>query len=197
MAKVLVRGPLLTQSGYGVHSRQIFKWLMDAGHDISVQATPWGITPWYINPDCLDGLVGEIMTRTSQNPGPFDYSFQVQLPDEWDPKAAKINIGITAAVETNFCNPQWINACNNMSGIIVPSEFTKNVLENSGQIRKKISVIPESIPDSFKNDLKQTKFIKARSKRNFLLFGQLTAPDASLIMTHPLLPGFQYKLLPQ
>ena len=49
MAKVLVRGPLLTQSGYGVHSRQIFKWLMDAGHDITVQATPRGITPWYIS----------------------------------------------------------------------------------------------------------------------------------------------------
>lgn len=179
MAKVLVRGPLLTQSGYGVHSRQIFKWLIDAGHDVSVQATPWGITPWYINPECLDGLVGELMTRTSQHPGPFDYSFQIQLPDEWDPKAAKVNIGITAAVETNFCNPQWIVACNSMDGIIVPSEFTKNVLENSGQIRKKISVIPESIPDSFKDDLKQTKFLKTRSKRNFLLFGQLTAPDAS------------------
>ena len=180
MAKVLVRGPLLTQSGYGVHSRQVFKWLLEAGHEIRVQATPWGITPWYLNSDDLDGLVGEIMKRTNVDPGPYDFSFQIQLPDEWDPNIAKVNIGITAAVETNFCNPQWVDACNKMSGIIVPSNFTKSVLENSGQIRTKISVIPESIPDVFSNDLKSNKFLKTKTKKNFLLFGQLTAPHASL-----------------
>jgi glycosyltransferase involved in cell wall biosynthesis len=182
MAKVLIRGPLLTQSGYGVHSRQVFKWLLASGHDVTVQALPWGMTPWYLNPKCLNGLVGDIMRRTS-TPDPqmlFDYSFQIQLPDEWDPKAAKVNIGITAAVETNFCNPQWVEACNQMDGIIVPSEFTKNVLENSGQIHKRVEVIPESIPENFQNDLKPTKFIKTKTKRNFLLFGQLTAPDPSL-----------------
>ncbi len=180
MAKVLVRGPLLTQSGYGVHSRQVFRWLLKAGHEIAVQATPWGITPWYLNSDDLDGLVGEIMKRTSQDGGPFDFSFQIQLPDEWDPNIARVNVGITAAVETNFCNQQWVEACNKMSGIIVPSNFTKGVLENSGQIRTKISVIPESIPDVFSSDIKINKFLKTRTKKNFLLFGQLTAPHASL-----------------
>mgnify|MGYP001174665096 FL=1 len=179
MAKVLVRGPLLSQSGYGVHSRQIFKWLLEAGHDITCQVLPWGVTPWYLNANHLDGLVGEIMGRTAESSG-YDYSFQVQLPDEWDTSLARKNFGVTAAVETNFCNPAWIQACNNMHGVIVPSNFTAGVLKNSGRLTTKVHVIPESFPTHFEKQPEKTKFIKSRAKHNFLLFGQLTAPTPDL-----------------
>ena len=180
MARVIVRGPLLSQSGYGVHSRQVFKWLLSQGHDISCQVLPWGITPWYLNAEDLNGLVGEIMKRTAQPNERFDYSFQVQLPDEWDVSLATKNFGITAAVETNFCNPSWIAACNKMDGVIVPSNFTGGVLKNSGKITTKIHVIPESFPEYFEREVKETKFLNTKSKRNFLLFGQLTAPSPEL-----------------
>ena len=180
MAKILVRGPLLSQSGYGVHSRQIVKWLLDKGHDFSCQVLPWGITPWYLNDKSLDGLVGEIMKRTAEPQTKSDYSFQIQLPDEWDTSLAHKNFGVTAAVETNFCNPAWISACNNMDGVIVPSNFTAGVLRNSGRLTTPVHVIPESFPESFKEDNKSTKFFNLKSKRNFLLFGQLTAPNPEL-----------------
>ena len=178
--KVLIRGPLLSQSGYGVHSRQVFKWLLSKGYDITCQVLPWGITPWYLNKDALDGLIGKIMSRTGQPSGQFDCSFQIQLPDEWDTSLAKKNFGVTAAVETNFCNPTWVQACNQMDGIIVPSKFTAGVLKNSGKIIKPLTVIPESFPSAFEKDLKETKVLKTKSKRNFLLFGQLTAPNSDL-----------------
>ena len=180
MAKVIVRGPLLTQSGYGVHSRQIVKWLIDAGHEVSCQVLPWGVTPWYLNNDSLDGLVGKIMERTAEPQMKPDYSFQIQLPDEWDTAIANKNFGVTAAVETNFCNPAWIGACNNMDGIIVPSNFTAGVLRNSGKLTTRVHVIPESFPDVFCQEAKSTKFFNLKSKRNFLLFGQLTAPNPDL-----------------
>ena len=180
MARVIIRGPLLSQSGYGVHSRQVFRWLLSRGHEISCQVLPWGITPWYLNPSDLDGLVGEIMARTGQPNQVFDYSYQVQLPDEWDISLAKKNIGITAAVETNFCNPTWVEACNKMDGVIVPSKFTAGVLKNSGKITTEVKVIPESFPPYFEKEAKDTKFLKTTSKRNFLLFGQLTAPTPEL-----------------
>ena len=180
MAKVIVRGPLLTQSGYGVHSRQIVKWLIDAGHEVSCQVLPWGVTPWYLNSDSLDGLVGKIMERTAEPQMKPDYSFQIQLPDEWDTAIANKNFGVTAAVETNFCNPAWIGACNNMDGIIVPSNFTAGVLRNSGKLTTRVHVIPESFPDVFCQEAKSTKFFNLKSKRNFLLFGQLTAPNPDL-----------------
>ena len=49
MANILIRGPLLTQSGYGVHSRQVFSWAESRGHNVYAEVTPWGMTPWYIN----------------------------------------------------------------------------------------------------------------------------------------------------
>ncbi len=49
--KVLVRAPVLTVSGYGVHSRQVFEWAISRpDFDVDVQALPWGVTPWLINP---------------------------------------------------------------------------------------------------------------------------------------------------
>lgn len=178
--KILIRGPLLSQSGYGVHSRQVFRWLLNKGYDVTCQVLPWGITPWYLNPSALDGLIGQIMKRTGQPDKIFDVSFQIQLPDEWDTSLAKKNIGITAAVETNFCNTQWITKCNEMEAIIVPSNFTASVLKNSGKIKKPLFVIPESFPKHFEKELKPNKFLDTKSKHNFLLFGQLTAPTSEL-----------------
>ena len=180
MKKVLVRGPLLSQSGYGVHSRQIFRWALQSGYDVSCQVLPWGITPWYLNGEDLGGLVGEIMGRTSPPQGKPDYSFQIQLPDEWDTNLAHKNIGVTAAVETNFCNPEWIKAVNTMDAVIVPSNFTASVLANSGKLATKVHVIPESFPTEFEKEVEKTDFLKTRSKHNFLLFGQLSSPDPKL-----------------
>ena len=48
--KVLIKGPLLTQSGYGVHSRQVFKWL-HSREDFEVKCivTPWGRCSWLLD----------------------------------------------------------------------------------------------------------------------------------------------------
>ena len=89
MAHILLRAPLLTQSGYGVHSRQIFRWAKTRGHKVSSQLLPWGITPWFCNKNYLDGLVGEIMETSGEMDSQPDISFQIQLPNEWDTSAAK------------------------------------------------------------------------------------------------------------
>ena len=89
--KILIRGPLLSQSGYGVHSRQIFRWMLNKGYDVTCQVLPWGITPWYLNPESLSGLIGQIMKRTGTPEQKFDMSFQIQLPDEWDSSLASKN----------------------------------------------------------------------------------------------------------
>ena len=178
MTTVLVRGPLLSHSGYGVHSRQILRWLLKKGFDVRCQVTPWGMTSWYLGKDRLGGLVGEIMRLSSPPPGPADLSFQIQLPDEWDPTIAKKNIGVSAVVETDRCNPDWVQACNKMDGVIVPTEFSKKVLQNSGFSTTKVFVVPESFPDALiMKGAEKTNFLNTKTKRNFLLFGQLTHPN--------------------
>ena len=125
MKRIVIRGPLLSESGYGNHSRQVFRWLLKKHPeaDIRVQTLPWGATSWCLNPDAEDGLIGEIMKRSGQIDGTYDLSFQIQLPNEWDPKIAKFNVGITAVVESDVCNKNWIDSCNSMNTVIVPSTF--------------------------------------------------------------------------
>ena len=100
---VCVRGPLLSISGYGNHTRQVYRWLKSkSGVNLKTQILPWGITPWYVNPELYDGMIGEIMQNSIMiETRGHDISFQIQLPNEWDPDLAKFNVGVTAAVETD------------------------------------------------------------------------------------------------
>jgi glycosyltransferase involved in cell wall biosynthesis len=173
--RALVRGPLLSESGYGNHARQVFRWLVKKHPelDIRVQVLPWGTTSWHVNPDSEQGLIGEIMGRTGNIDQKFDLSFQIQLPNEWDPKLANFNVGITAVVESDLCNPAWIQACNSMSMVVVPSQFCKKTLESTGKINVPVHVIPESFIPEILDENKKFD-IDFDTNFNFLLLGTLT-----------------------
>ena len=175
MKKVLLRAPLLTNSGYGVHSRQIFEWL-DAKNDIdlTVECLNWGKTSWFLKGEREDGLIQRIMSRSKKNKGIYDVTFQLQLPDEWDPNLGKFNIGMSAFVETDRCNPAWIDRCNQMDLIVVPSSFTKSIVEKSGIVLKEIKVIPEYFNQKILNKNSTTSFEKIKTRFNFLMMAQLT-----------------------
>lgn len=180
MKTVLVRGPVLTQSGYGVHSRQVARWLLNRPDlDVKFLTTPWGDTPWLIDLNSHDGLVGEIMKRTvgPKSKTPFDVSVQIQLPNEWDPSLGNVNVGITAAVETDRCNPEWVNHCNAMDKVIVPSNHVKQIINASGVVTKDIAVVPESFVDSISKDVHDVALPTFSTPFNFLVFGQLTGTN--------------------
>ncbi len=177
--KAIIRAPLLSVSGYGVHSRQLLTYLENSeiDFDIETQTVNWGNTPWMINSDLENGQIGRIMEKSMKRDGISDISFQVQLPDEWDPNLARINIGLSAILETDLCNREWVDACNKMDAVIVPSLHAKEVLEASGEIDTSLHVVPEwffpeivenqSYDENFKNYDFGTKF-------NFLMVSQLT-----------------------
>jgi glycosyltransferase involved in cell wall biosynthesis len=171
---VILRAPLLSISGYGVHSRQIFKWLLNQDVNLITQIVSWGSTSWLINPDDEDGLIREIMGRSREVKGPADVSVQVQLPNEWDSQLARYNIGVSAVVETDICNPQWITACNQMDHIVVPSNHAKSTLDRTGQVEKPVSVIPESFFEQISNPDLQPLDLDIKTKFNFLVVGQIT-----------------------
>ena len=175
--RVLLRAPLLTISGYGVHSRQIFDYLNNRSDvDLTVQLLNWGNTSWMINSDLECGMIGQIMQCSKElSKQPYDLSVQVQLPDEWDHKIAHKNIGISAFVETDKCNPAWVDKCNLMSEIIVPSSFLKEVINNSGKTATPINVVHEHFNKYLvKNSHNTTLDLKLNKKFNFLILGQLT-----------------------
>jgi len=179
--RVILRAPFLSRSGYGEHARQVARFLLEHPNvDLSTQVTPWGNTPWRLNKSEDDGLIGELISRTGYDRNArFDASFQVQLPNEWDYNLADYNVGITAGVETDVCNPEWVSSyCNRMDRIIVPSKHTESTLRNSHQVSVPINVIPESY---FKELIEEPNDLdlNIETEFNFLTVGMITGTDSN------------------
>jgi len=177
---VILRAPVLSQSGYGVHARQIFRWLESKNFKVFSQIVNWGNTPWHVDPNSLGGMVGRVMASTNDIPSRADISLQLQLPDEWDPAIANVNVGMTALVETDICNPAWIDAANKMNAVILPSEFAKNTLFKSSLVRPiktRVEVVPESFPDVLLES--HSVELGLTTDFNFLIVAQLTAVSAN------------------
>ena len=176
MKKVLLRGPILSRSGYGEHSRQIFRYLLTKKNiEISVQTTPWGMTPWDLNRN--DPIIDEIMKRNSDAPTNQDVSIQVQLPNEWDTSVAEKNIGVTAAVETDFSNPAWGSLhCEKMDLVITPSQHTKDSILKSSRTNTDIHVVPECYFDELLEEPEGLD-LALKTDFNFLTVGVLTGQN--------------------
>ncbi len=132
-------GPVETVSGYGSHARDLVSSLIEMDKfDIKIMSINWGDTPMDAldknNPNDL-----EIINRISREPMGVQPDIWVQctIPTEFNP-IGKYNIGITAGIETNICSAEWIEHCNLMDLILVPSVHAKNVfLETSYEKRDK------------------------------------------------------------
>ena len=129
MKKVFLKGPLLTQSGYGHHARTILRALKTRPDvfDIYLQPIPWGQTSWVWENSEERKEIYALLNKTIQyinSNGKFDVSVQVTIPNEWE-KLAPVNIGVTAGIETNLVAPQWIEKSALMDKIITISKHSK------------------------------------------------------------------------
>tara|TARA_R110000824_G_scaffold97953_6_gene233803 strand:- start:3590 stop:4861 length:1272 start_codon:yes stop_codon:yes gene_type:complete len=149
--KILVRGPILTRSGYGEHARFVMRALQTIEDKVDLYAVPtnWGSTGWTVEVDeerrWLDFIIQKTTFALNKNMKEFDMSIQISIPNEWE-KLAPVNIGITAGIETTKVAPQWVEKGNMMDLIIVPSEHSKNVYENT-QYQVTVNETGQKIPD--------------------------------------------------
>ena len=139
--KILLRGPLLTKSGYGEHARLVLRSLRKNVDEIDIYVEPlnWGQTGW-LSEDTeekryIDGLVAktQLYQQSCAEEGiknKFDASVQVTIPNEWQP-LAPINIGVTAGTETTAVSVNWLEKCNQMHKVIVPSEHSKHSIAST------------------------------------------------------------------
>jgi glycosyltransferase involved in cell wall biosynthesis len=133
--KIIVRGPVLTQSGYGEHGRMILRALKEREDlfDIFIVPVGWGQTGWISEQNEFRNWLDEKIKYTAfalQQKVQFDISIQVAIPNEFE-RLAPVNIGVTAGIETTKVAPVWLQKCNEMDKIIVPSTFAKWGLENT------------------------------------------------------------------
>lgn len=186
--KVLLIAPVLTNSGYGVHSRQVVKYLfslLDSGMEFSLDIWPIGCgpTPYIVNK--TDPFIKRIYDHVQRRSFEYDITIQIQMPSpqEWNPTIAPINIGITAGIETDLCHISWLNTINQMNEVIVPSEFSKKTFVKSSEIygvelQTPISVVREYIsPIYFEENNNKEILNDIKTDFNFFTFGQLTGQD--------------------
>lgn len=135
--KLIFSGPVFTRSGYGDHSRDILYsiWKMDK-YDVDIASMPWGNTPLT---ELQDGSefakwVHENLLQDRNVPKP-DVFMQVSVANEFSP-LGKVSIGVTAGVETTVAPKSFVDGCNRMDRILVPSQFTKKVLEQTTYTEK-------------------------------------------------------------
>ena len=135
--KILVRGPLLSRSGYGEQARFALRALRSRPDlfDIYLLNTPWGATGQIAGETEERNWINEHLIKTAHYqqamPGAYDLSLQITIPNEFE-ALAPINIGYTAGIETNKAAPQWLVACNEkVQKVITISEHSKRVLEQT------------------------------------------------------------------
>ena len=123
---VLMIAPFNTRSGYGDHARSIYYSIMDRDDlDIKCLDVKWGNTPRnHLRPEVpRHKKLLNTFIRQDQIQGQPDILIDIRIPNEFA-TGAKINIGITAGVETDVVSPAFLEGMNRMNFNIVPSKFT-------------------------------------------------------------------------
>lgn len=122
---LLYQAPVATRSGYGDHARDLLKSFKDLNYyDIKIVSTRWGSTPMdQLNPDNEfdNWIINNIVTQITQQP---DVYVQMTVPNEFQ-TIGKINIGVTAGIETTIIPKDWVDGCNRMDLVITTSQHSK------------------------------------------------------------------------
>jgi len=135
MKKVLALiGPADTKSGYGYRTADLFSAFVELykdEFDIKFVSRRWGMLPFgALNPDnpnhkfLLDNAVSE------EELGTPDIAVQVTIPNEFY-KKGKINVGVTAGIETTLCSIPWIEGMNRMDYNLVSSNHSKQTFDRT------------------------------------------------------------------
>ena len=142
---MLICAPVSSRSGYGAHARDLVTSLIN--HDkyhIKIMDVPWGTTPR--NALTEDTTINNNKIKQHLlNPGEAlnqqpDIYVDIRIPNEFQTHG-KFNIGITAGIETTAVSQNWIEGCNKMDLIIVPSQHSKRGFVDS--IYDKVQNLPD------------------------------------------------------
>ena len=128
---ILVTAPIGTRSGYGSHSRDIVRSLIDMNKfDIKIWPVRWGSTPQNAldekNPKDIP-IIERLLPSPNMDRKP-DVHIHIVVPNEFQ-QLGTYNIGITAGLETTVCPPEWVDGLNRMDLNIVPATFIKTIIQ--------------------------------------------------------------------
>ena len=122
---MLICAPVTSRSGYGDHARDLVRAFLKLNKfNIKIFDVPWGETPRNALDSKLDKNIIECILSQPQMDSQPDVYVDIRIPNEFQ-TYGKVNIGITAGIETTAVSSNWIDSCNKMDLVIVPSEHSK------------------------------------------------------------------------
>tara|TARA_R100001129_G_scaffold116243_1_gene80256 strand:- start:924 stop:2267 length:1344 start_codon:yes stop_codon:yes gene_type:complete len=122
---MLICAPVTSRSGYGDHARDLVRaFIKHDKYDLNILDVPWGETPRDALDADLDKNIIDCLLKEPKVEKQPDVYVDIRIPNEFQTHG-KINIGITAGIETNAVSNVWIEGCNKMDLTIVPSEHSK------------------------------------------------------------------------
>ena len=122
---MLICAPVSSRSGYGDHARDLVRSFLNLNKfEIKILDVPWGETPRDALDDKLDkNIIDCFLSQPNMSRQP-DVYVDIRIPNEFQ-TWGKVNIGITAGIETTAVSSNWIENANKMDLVIVPSEHSK------------------------------------------------------------------------
>ena len=189
--KILVRAPVLSQSGYGEQARFALRALksQEDQFDVFILPIAWGKTGWIWEQSEFRQWMDERITLTQvliqRKQLQVDISLQITIPNEFQ-QMAPVNIGYTAGIETNKCSNQWLPKCNEMDKVLVVSNHAKTSLVNTVtqalnqqtgekvpyKIDKPVEVVWENTP---RHEPEEIEGLELKHDFNFLAVSQISA----------------------
>jgi hypothetical protein len=129
---LVMSAPILCRAGYGDHARDLLRSIRKLDKfEIKILSQRWGETPFteLKDDDEFSVWCRERIVKTNLTKKP-DVFIQITVPNEFQP-VGEFNIGITAGTESNIAPQSFIDGCNRMDLIIVPSNFVRDTLLNT------------------------------------------------------------------
>ena len=128
---IFMCGPFSSRSGYGNHARDVYRCLHKLDkYEVKCLDVRWGDCPR--NALKADNEFNNSLKSTFVENGPQglqldrqpDIYIDVRIPNEFQ-QIGKVNIGITAGVETSAVSAAWLEGCNKMDMVLTVSEHSK------------------------------------------------------------------------
>ena len=122
---MLICAPVSSRSGYGDHARDLVRAFLKLDKfNVKILDVNWGQTPKNgLDTELDKNIIDCILPEPKMDSQP-DVYVDIRIPNEFQ-TYGKLNIGITAGIETTAVSSNWIDNCNKMDLTIVPSEHSK------------------------------------------------------------------------
>lgn len=129
-------GPVFDASGYAYHTRTIARELYRLGVGVRLNPSPWGAAR--VDLDAEMSRMLDAMMKQPDRGGPVLY---ITVANSFQKDPARPCIGWTM-LETDGLPPLWVQLCNSLDEVWVPTGFNRETFTGSGVDAEKIQVVP-------------------------------------------------------